>query len=234
VVSVALLIALVAKYGLRDDVPPRDPEASQPHTGAAHFDEIQPTHEGGTRSPLQVFSDAKVGDWIAYRVITESSIAPTVTATAIERITNVDATKVGRSFAGRIDATGEVGSKRYEDRPRQDLTLDQLAANDVAGWTIYEVAVSDDVHEVGGRQFKCKKISFSSRDPLTPKKRMRTDLWISDQVPAGGLVEEREVQELSDVRSVITKQLIGFGNASTTTWGTKPKGLLTQARRRQP
>lgn len=224
-VSVALLIAVVAKYGLRDDDRPRDPEASHPHTGAEHFDEIRPAHEGGALSPLQVFADAKIGDWIAYRVITESSLAPTVTATGIERITSVDDVKVERTFSGRVDATGEVGSKRYEDRPRKGLTLDQLITNDVAGWTIYEVAVSDDVHEVGGRHFKCKKISFSSRDPLFSQKRTRTDLWISNEVPAGGLVEKREVQELPEVRFVITKQLLGFGSASTTSWGTKPEGL---------
>lgn len=224
-VSIALLIAVVAKYGLRDDDRPRDPEASHPHTGAEHFGADQPAHEGGTQSPLQVFADAKVGDWIAYRVTTESSLAPTVTATGIERITNVDATKVERAFSGRIDATGELHGKRYEDRPRNGLTLDQLTTNDVGGWTIYEVAVSDDVHEVGERRFPCKKISFSSRDPLFPKKRTRTDLWISSEVPAGGLVEEREVQELPEVRFVITKQLLGFGDASATSWGTKPEGL---------
>lgn len=225
VISVAILIGVIAKYGLRSPDRPRDPDGSQPHVGMEHFGSNKPAHEGGTLAPLQVFATAKVGDWLSYRVITESSIAPTITTTVIERISSVDDRNVTRSFAGRIDATGEVRSDRTESRPRNGLTLDQLIGNDIGGWTITELVVADDVHEVGGRSFPCKKISFASRDPLLPNKRTHTDLWISSEVPAGSLVEQREVQELRDMRFTITKQLIGFGDATTTRWGKKPEGL---------
>ncbi len=225
VISVGILIAVVAKYGLRDADRPRDPAAAQPHTGTQHFGSEHPEHEGGKPSPLQVFASAKVGDWLAYRVVTESSLAPTITATGIESVTAANDTMVTRSFNGRVDATGEVRRDRQDERPRKDLTLDQLTGNDVGGWTIYEVAIADDTHEVGGRTFKCKKISYSSRDPLIPNKRTHTDLWISSEVPVGGLVEERELQDMPEASFVITKQVIGFGTATSTTWGTKPDGL---------
>jgi hypothetical protein len=253
VVSIAVMVVVIVRYVTRDEPPPptlpataaaqgpaADPvgtsplggtpgsgatKEAQPHAGMEHHTAEKPVHEGGQVAPLQVFANAHVGDWLAYRVTTESSLAPTFHATGIETITKVDDKTVARAFSGKVEETGEIKRQSYEARPRDGLTLDQLTTNDVGGWTIYEVAVSDDVHEVGGRKFKCKKISYASNDPLIAGKRTHTDLWISTEVPAGGLVEEHEVQDMPDMHFRITKQVIGFGDAKSTAWGTKPAGL---------
>ena len=241
-IAIGVMITVLVMYGMRDDAPPTTtplpagkpalapttsllPKTDDPHAGAEHHTAEAQKHEGGMPSPLQVFATAKLGDWTSYRVTTESSMAQTFTAIGIERITAADDKQVSRSFSGRVEQTGEVRNDRYEDRPRQGLTLDQLTTNDVGGWTIYKVVVTDDVREVGGRKFKCKKISYESNDPLLPKKRTHTDLWISDEVPNGGLVEEIEVQELPNLRFRLSKQVLGFGDAKSTAWGQKPDGL---------
>ena len=221
--SIALLIVVLVFYR-RDDEAPTKRVSGAPHVGAQHHT-AETRHQGGELSPLQVYGGANVGDWHAYRVITETSLAPPITATAIVAISKVTETTVTRSFSGRIDATGEVRQDRDENRPRQGLTLDQLTGNDVGGWTFTDIVVTDEVHEIASRSFQCKKISYHSYDPLFPTKRTHTDLWVSADVPAGGLVEEREVQELGNQRFVLTQQLLGFGDAAGTTWGTRPAGL---------
>lgn len=222
-ISVGVMAYVLFAYGLKDDSPPpTSRKTEQPHAGMAHFTTESPPHEGGKLSPIQVFENANVGDWLAYRVTTESSIAQTFHAIGIETISTADDKTVARAFSGRVEETGKVEQRQYEDRPRAGLTLDQLTTNDVGGWTIYEVAISDDVHEVGGRKFNCKKISYASNDPLIPNKRTHTDLWISTEVPVGGLVEEREIQDMPSVTFTITKEVIGFGDAKGTTWGEKP------------
>jgi len=226
-ISLGVMAFVLVKYGLRDDdPPPTSRNTGQPHQGMRHFTSESPAHEGGKPSPIQVYENAKVGEWRAYSVTTESSLAPTFHAIGIETITKVNDKTVSRGFSGRVEETGEVQKRAYEDRPRQGLTIDQLTTNDVGGWTIYELAIIDEGHEVGGRTFKCKKLSYASNDPMIPSKRTHTDLWISAEVPAGGIVEEREVQEMPNMRFSITQRLVGFGpDDKTTTWGEKPAGL---------
>ena len=244
-VSLGVMAYVLFTYGLKDDSPPPTSKKSeQVHGGAQHFTAEKPEHEGGKPSPLQVYETAKVGEWRAYRVITEShgslpaaaalavgdravaagsSIEQTFHAIGIETITKVDDKTVSRAFSGRVEETGQVQKRPYEDRPRQGLTIDQLTGNDVGGWTIYELAITDEDHAIGGRTFKCKKLSYASNDPMFPSKRTHTDLWISAEVLGGGIVEEREVQEMPEARFAITQQLIGFGpDDKTTTWGEKP------------
>lgn len=223
-VSVGVMIYVLVTYGLREDPPPKSMD-SQPHAGAEHFTAASVAHQGDRPSPLEVYADSKVGDWQAYRVTTESSLAPTITATVVARIAEVSDATVRRTFAGRLDATGEVRDDRDEERPRRGLTIDQLTGNDVGGWTIHDLRVTEESHEIGGRSFACKKLDYASDDPLIDNKQTHAELWISAEVPAGGLVEEREIQQMPTMRFVITKQLIGFGDASGTTWGTRPDGL---------
>ena len=45
-------------------------------------------------------------------------------------------------------------------------------------------------------------------------------MWIAQDVPAGGLVELRQMFEDSPLK--VTQRLIGFGTAGATTWGKKP------------
>ena len=227
--SIGLMCFVLWKYGLRDDPPPAaQPASDQPSASAEHH--TNDKHQGGMLSPIQVFAHAQVGDWKAYTVTTESSMAQTFTATSIERVSKADDKTVSRMFAGKVEQTGEIRRRAYEDRPRQGLTLDQLTTNDVGGWTLYDVQVTDDLHEIGGRTFKCKKISYASTDPMFADKRTHTDLWISDEVPLDGIVEEIEVQDLPNAHFRITKRVLGFGHDATTTWGERPDIEVAEGR----
>jgi hypothetical protein len=232
-VSVGLLVVVILKYGLGDEESPKP--SGQLHTGTAHHTaELpgsggKPAHDGGKPSPIEVYANTKVGDWRAFTVKSEWSTKPVATATVLARVHEVDDKQVVLSIHGRIDDTTLDDAKQRHDtrderRPRQGLTIDQLTGNDVGGWTIYNLVIADDDHTVGGRTFKCKKLTFSSDDPLIPAKRTRTELWISDEV-VGGIVEEREMQDMPNMTFVQTKVLIGFGTADATSWGTKPEGL---------
>jgi hypothetical protein len=229
VLSVGILIVVIVKYGLGDD-DARKPNG-QLHVGTEHHTaELpgtggKPAHDGDKPSPIEVYANAKVGDWRAYTVKSEWSTQPPIRATAMTRIREVTDQQIVRSFSGRLDETEETRPDRDERRPRRGLTIDQLTGNDIGGWTIYDLVITDEDHTVGGRTFKCKKLTYASNDPLVPSKRTRTVLWISAEVPVDGVVEEREIQDMPGVTFIQTQTLIGFGTAGATTWGEKPEGL---------
>jgi hypothetical protein len=236
-VSIALMVVVLVKYGVRDDPAPETKPAAavpapaipggtplgntlpgsaatdvnEPHQGAKHHTEEAPPNEGNQPVPIDVFAAAKVGDWNAFESTIETSLAPKPTlATSVVTLTSVDDKQVVRTTSGDPPKT--------EQLPRHGLTLGQLAINNAQTWTIHAVTISDDVREVGGRSFKCKKISFDSRSSEEPARRNHTEMWISDEVPAGGVVEYR-VDEGADFK--LTRRLVGFGDAKTTRWGKK-------------
>ena len=175
-------------------------------------------------APFEAYAGAQPGDWYAYRVENAGPSAD-IRSTAVAWVSAASPAAVTMAVHGRIDATGEERDGRTEDYPRAGLTLERLTGDDVGGWTIRAVQVTDEPHVVGGRTFACTKLSFASADPMFPTKRTHTELWIAKEVPAGGLVESREVQELDQRRFVITEKLLGFGSASGTAWGERPDGL---------
>ncbi len=182
-----------------------------------------PKQAGAHPAPLELFADAKVGDWYAYRVVNAGSLGG-IQSTVLTWVTAVDASTVTRTWRGRLDTTGDEHSGHPETFPRAGLTLERLDGDDIGGWTLADLAVTDDVHVVGDHRFACKKIAFASSDPMFARKHTHSDLWISAEVPAGGLVAKREEQHLDAMTFVITEELIGFGTASGTTWGTRPTG----------
>ncbi len=183
-----------------------------------------PTVPGGAHpAPREVFADARVGDWYAYRVINQGVLGD-IRATAMVAITAATPDTVTRGLRGRLDATGEEKPQPSDTFPRAGLSLERLTGADIGEWTLSGITVVDEAHTVGGRTFACTRISFASADPLFPEKRTHTDLWISAEVPAGGLVEEHEVQHLGDLTFELTTQVTGFGTAAGTTWGTRPTG----------
>ena len=174
-------------------------------------------------APFEAYADANVGDWQAYRVdngLPSGHVWSTVVAT----ISAVTPDHVTRADRGRLDGAADVHD-HAEDYPRAGLTLERLTGDDVGGWTISDVTVGIEPHRVGGRTFRATKISFASADPLSPRKRTHTDLWISDDVPAGGLIASHEVQVLDGAQIVFTEELVGFGDADGTQWGARPAGL---------
>jgi hypothetical protein len=179
--------------------------------------------DGTHAAPFEMFANAKVGDWYAWRTVNGGSLGD-IRTTALAWITAERADSVTRTYRGKIDATGEERAGRPEDFPRAGLTIDRFTSNDIGGWTLSDITMTDEVHVVGGRSFQCKKIVFASSDPMFPRKRTRTELWISTDVRAGGLVAEHEVQQLDAMTFDITQELIGFGTATETIWGTRPAG----------
>jgi hypothetical protein len=228
-VSIALMIAVLFKYGCDNHAPPptTKPASSQPHVGAQHHTAAtdEGKHMGGELAPLQVFATAKVGDWAAYRIINRSSLLPEeIVATKLAVITAATDATVTIEHKGRVDKDQHKRESWTQERPRQGLTIDQLTGNDVSKWQLIDVKTSDDPHAVGGRTFKSKQIAYAAIDPLFPTKKVRVTYWYSDEFPLG-LVEERDIQDLDAVHIEQLTELIGFGTASATTWGTKPDGL---------
>jgi hypothetical protein len=238
-VSLALMVGVLFKYGLRDEPPPATKaptptpalpgstplgntlpgsaasDVNEPHAGTVHHTE-EP-HQGTTAVP-DLFATSRVGDWHAYESLIESSMTPKpVTNTTTVWVSAADDNQVTRVIGGPTEA--DKATNQTDQVPRQGLTLDHLTTN-AELWRIYEVSITDEDHTVGGRSFKCKKITYSSRKSDEPNRVSHTELWISDEVPAGGLVEQRDVHEGADFK--LTRRLIGFGDAKTTRWGKKP------------
>jgi hypothetical protein len=216
IARIVTVVALVFAIGFAwwthdDDAPPPRSSSSSSSQPTAH------------RVPIDLFASAHPGDWYAYQVVNGGPVGE-IRTTAMVWIAAERPDGVTRAARGRIDASGEERAIRSEDFPRAGLTLERLIGADRGGWTLTDVAVTDEIRVVGGRSFPCKRLSFGSTDPMFPRKRTHTDLWISRDVPAGGLVAEREEQHLDDQTFVITQELIGFGTASETSWGTRPAG----------
>ena len=219
-VSVALLVAaLVYTRGGAG----QDADAPAPASPPARLTHPRPVATTDHAAPFEAFAQARVGDWYAYRVISTGSLAETH-ATAMVVVSAANDRTVVRALRGRNDATGEEPAEPSDEFPRAGLTLERLGGDDVGGWTLFDVATTPDQHVVDGRPFACTKVTFGSRDPLFPDKRTRTELWLSPEVPAGGLVASREEQHLGAMTFVMTEELIGFGTADGTIWGTRPAG----------
>jgi len=221
-VSIGVMIYVLVVFGLRgDNAPaPTTPAGSQPHAKAAHH--TAEPHEGGKPAPIQVFAGSVVGEWIAFESIKQlagSAPKPIANVIEVEAVDDKQVTLVHSLRENRINAA----TNDRVSLPRQGLTLDQLIGNDAALWTIYGVTISDDVHEVDGRAFKCKKLSFSMQNPVDLAHGAKVEAWISEEVPAGGLVELRQL--FPETRLESTQRLIGFGTAAAITWGKKPDGL---------
>jgi hypothetical protein len=198
------------------------PKTSKPATDSPRPTEIK--HRGAELAPVQVYAKAQVGDWIAYRVRTRSSLLPAeVSGLVVGRVTAATEMNVTIEY----NAIGEKNIDRTEawseKHPRQNLTLDELTDNSNE-WTMFDVQITDDTHEIGGRAFKCKKLTYGRIDPLLPNKQVQVTAWYSDEVTLG-LVQDRDVQDMPRFHSEQTKELLGFGTATTTTWGTMPERL---------
>lgn len=222
-IAIGIMIVVIAMYGLRDDqaAAPTKSGDGQLHVGGKHH--AAEPHEGGKLAPLQLFAGSTVGEWHAFETLTElGSTEPRKTKTNLVRIDSVDDKQVTLSQSEREGSLTPATSERGE-RPRQGLTIDQLTGNATQSWTLFGLTITDDVHAIGDRSFACKKLSFTLQDPLDAKKRAQVEMWISAEVPAGGLVELR--QTFTQPGLAVTQRLLGFGTADATTWGTKPEGL---------
>ena len=226
VAAVALVAALgFAWWSGRQDPPP-PPRA---HAAA--------TTEREHPAPFEAFSHAQVGDWYAVKrvvgqppgtqwaLIDKQPPPGDVEVSVVFRVAAVEGDRITRTMRGRVVATGEIKNEPEDTFPRTGLTLERLTGFDHAEWKLGDVAVSDDTRTIAGRAFPCKKVMFHPSDPLLPRKRTTTEIWYSPDVPAGGLVAEREVQDVDAMHFESTEELVGFGSAGGATWGTLPEGL---------
>ena len=193
--------------------------ASRDRSAAAPATETLPSDQHA--APFDAFARANVGDWRAYRVMNGGSLGE-IRTTAIEEVTDASEREVAVAWHGRVDATGEQRAGRPTRFPRTGLSLERLLGYDAAGWTVLDLAVTDDVRVVAGRSFKCKKLVVHERDPMFPEKQTRVELWLSDEVPVTGIVAEREHQELRGMTFDIELDVIGFGTRAVVAWGERP------------
>ena len=75
---------------------------------------------------------------------------------------------------------------------------------------------------IGDHTFQCKKLVYRSTDPMLPRKKVVTELWLSSEVPAGGLVAMHETQDLDAMHFEAIEEIVGFGTSAGASWGTKP------------
>lgn len=226
VFNVLAVVALVASfafawwYSRQDTTPPPPPAAVTAIPPNTRASPVADPH----RAPLDTYAKSAVGDWVAY-TISNASPMGSFPATAVTTAKAVSDTTVLTATRGRLDGASEIKRSADEQFARAGLTLEQATGADIGGWTLSDIAITDEPHAVGGRTFPCKHVAYDARDPLFPTKRTHTDLWVSTEVPLDGRVEAHEVQDLDgkifDNRIV----LIGFGAGAATTWGTRPPDL---------
>jgi hypothetical protein len=221
-VSIGVMVYVLVDY-MREDH--RAPPARTGHMAPAvpAIADTHPAPRGDHHpAPYEVWQNAKLGDWYAYTYVTSSKLGA-FHSTVLVTVTAATDTAITTRLRGKIAETGETRDEAGDEFPRTNLTLEHLIGFDISDWTVLSVIVADADHQVGGREFHGKKVTYTSKDPVLPTKKTTTELWLSPEVP-GGLVEEHEVQDLAeqDLHFDMTKTLIGFGTTSTTTWGTKP------------
>ncbi len=208
-----------------DPAPPAPP--AKPAVRAPRVLDMDGKIEGATpallATPLGSYAAAKVGDWRAFRHITTGKLG-NFHATAIAVVTAVTATTVTIELSGRLDETGEQRSDGADVFPRV-FTVEHEIHRQHGDWTASAVEVGEEPRVIDGRTFPCKKVTFASADPMFPTKQTKIEVWISPEVPAGGEVSQREVQQLGELVLPSTSDLIGFGDATRTMWGTRPAGL---------
>lgn len=175
------------------------------------------------KTPLPGYANAKVGDWRAFRHVTTGTMGD-FHATAIAVVTAVTPDTVTIELSGRLDETGEQRSDGADAIPTA-FTVAHEIHRQHGDWTASHVELTDDPHAIAGRTFPCKKLAFASVDPMMPNKDTHVETWLSAEVPAGGEVAVREVQKTSALTIAMTSDLIGFGDATHTVWGTRPAGL---------
>jgi len=158
---------------------------------------------------LPGYSDPKVGDWRAYRYITVGNLG-TFHATAIAIVTAVTPTSVTIELSGRLDETGEQRTDGADEFPRSYTVAHEIHRHH-SDWPASRVDLTDDIHAIAGRSFRCKKLVASFADPLMPGKDTTVEACLSPEVPAGGEVFVREVQKTPTFTITSTGDLIGFG-----------------------
>jgi hypothetical protein len=178
-------------------------------------------------SPIDPFATSRVGDWRASHITNDGTLqrdakTGAIRTHAVHAVTAVTDATVSIAVRGMIDGETEVHDSATQAVPRRGATFEQLLASD---WPIPELAIADDTYTIGGRAFRCKKVTYRSTDRMFPRKTITTELWLSPDVPADGVVAKREVQLLDDLRFTFDEELVGFGTGSAATWGERPRGL---------
>lgn len=165
--------------------------------------------------PFQPYASAKVGDW---RAVKRTRLTPVGTShvTAIAMVGEVTDELVRVKMHRRNEDTKNVAEEDDPPRafPRQGLVLAQLAGADRPD-ELSDVTITDEDHVSGGRRFPCKKIAYKRTDPSG---HATVELWISREVPVGGIVAEHEIDQLGDVRIERFDELSGYGTADGA-WG---------------
>jgi hypothetical protein len=195
----------------------------KPHVEGSSQDKAIPAVGGVHRLSNELFAKSHTGDWHAYRTVGMGTLGKLRSVTVVA-ITAETTDAVTRTVKTKLDL-GDDPKPRDELQQRVGLTLEKLTNTDSGGWALFDVTAHDEVHTANGRTFACTRIAYSSTDPMFARKKIRTELWISKEVPAGGMVASHETTQLDSVTTDITTELIGYGNGTTPTWGSRPLGI---------
>ena len=221
-VAIMVIVAGFAYAWWYDAHPP--PPRHAPATASAPS-----AGSGAHPAPFEVFANARVGEWAAWAVVNGMPTGE-IRTMRVDQISSLTPDEVVITSSGVIETPGVVALEgktgdvvtRRDTFPRSHLTLEHLTGHYRGSWTLHDIEISDDDHEVGGRTFHCKKIVLEVDDPMIPSKRTHEEAWYSLDVPAGGLVEARETAQMPGLDFTQTLRLVGYGSADATTWGTRP------------
>jgi len=177
------------------------------------------------KAPVNPFAEAKEGDWETLVMTHTQGSAParkfavTYRAGKIadESITIATETLMGN---GKKNPPAEKTFKKTEapalksvvGNPRDKIT---------------EVKVADEKKTVGGKEFACKKVSYtatleSDKGAITRK----IVLWLSTDAKPYGLVASSTEQSIGGGPTVkIEGELAGLGNGDKASWGKKAEEL---------
>lgn len=219
-VLAGLAVAAALAFAWWSSRNPADPEPAPPAKPASH------------RAPFEAYAQAVAGDWRAvkrtnkqppgmrYALVDQQPPPGDIAVTVLFTVKSVDADKVTRAMRGKVESTGEIHDEPSDDFPRSGITLERLLHTE---WTIDDLVVTDEARVVGDHTFQCKKLVYHSTDPMLPRKKVVTELWLSSEVPAGGLVAMHETQDLDAMHFEATEEIIGFGTSAGASWGVKPE-----------
>lgn len=188
------------------------------------------------RAPLDPFAAAKKGDWevIVMHAVTENAPGTARKAALVYRVAATSEDGVQLTLEPLpAPKGGGAPPLLLLKRGEKPLLSDILGVKDE---NVTGVTVTDDKRTVGGREFACRKIAFSSRKVIKMKASddlvftTRMAIWFSADVKGTGIVAaEREDEAagggVADDETHTRFEVAGFGNGEKAEWGKAPAEL---------
>lgn len=178
-----------------------------------------------TPAPVDVVKAAQPGQWVAYDARSLAAAGRFTTSTQVRRTWTVlrrEGAEVTIRVAGRAD-DGEERSREQTLPGDGTLTLEALLSRG----ELLEVKTEKATYTLRGRRFDCVRVDFQVRDELIEDRSIVGTVWLSESVPASGvvaLVVRDRMERSTGVIEVLTwEEVSGFGDGERTQWGEAPR-----------